>query len=249
VPTVDNLRRLIRADGVEIKGGGLRVTIKDSAEGWVRGKPLRRMLFIVVAGIVLGGVVGTAAGYKIEQNRTSSGVNHLKAQITRAHSIPTATTKPGAKSLVLPAERAGTVTVVRANAITLATKRLGVLRILTTTATQVEDVGGGSKADVKVGGRAIVTIGGDVLLLSGKSLLGRPITNVTSDSFAVAKVNGTGTTTIMFSKVKVIDSVSGAQLSDIKKGSNVLVGGHAPTNGDFTAVEVIVLPPGSGFAR
>ena len=55
--------------------------IKDSTETWVRGKPVQAMVVIGLVGLVIGGLVGVGAGFKIEQNRTKSDVAALKAQI------------------------------------------------------------------------------------------------------------------------------------------------------------------------
>lgn len=226
------------------------MAIKDSADGWVRAKPVQAMVFVVVGGLVVGGVVGLAAGYKIEQNRVASGVNRLKAQISQSHQTKSAATKPAAvKGFGLSNERVGSLTAIGASTISLRTQRLGVLQLHTTSLTQYEQAGSGPQSDITVGSRALLTIGGDVLVLAKGSLLGRPVTKVAHDSFSYAKANTTGTATVAFSHIKALDVLSAASRSDLKKGSDVLVGGRTLSKGDFVVVEVILLPTGSGFAK
>jgi hypothetical protein len=225
------------------------VAIKDSADRWVRDKPVPAMVSIVIAGLVVGGVVGLGAGYKIEQNRVASGVNRLKAQVNAGHRTKTKTTSPAAKRLSLSNERIGSVTAIGTGTIGLRTKRLGVVQVQTTNATQFEKATSGSRSAITVGSRAVLTIGGDVLVFSSGSLLGRQITKVAPNSFTLAKVNSTGPTTVSFAKLKVFDVLSAAQRSDIKQGSSLMVSGHGSTNSGFDAVEVILLPTGSGFAK
>jgi hypothetical protein len=226
------------------------VAIKDSVDRWVRDKPVPAMVSIVIAGLVVGGLVGLGAGYKIEQNRVASGVNRLKAQVNLAHRTKPKTTTPAVKRFSLSTERIGSVTTIGTNTIGLRTKRLGLVQLQTTNATQFEKVTSGSQSAITVGSRAVLTIGGDILVVSSGSLLGRPITKAAHSSFTLGKANATGpTTTVAFSKLKVIDVVSTATRSDIKQASELMVGGHAPSTGSFTAVEVIVLPAGSGFAK
>jgi hypothetical protein len=225
------------------------VAIKDSADGWVRAKPMQAIVFVVVGGLVVGGVIGLAAGYKIEQNRVASGVNRLKAQINQSHQTKSAAKKPAVKGFGLSNERVGSVTAIGTTTISLRTQRFGVLQLHTTSLTKYEQAGTGSHSDITVGSRALVTIGGDVLVLANGSLLGRPITKVAGNSFSYAKANAAGTATIAFSHIKVLDVLSGASRSDVKTGTDVLIGGRTPSKGDFVVDEVIVLPTGSGFAK
>jgi hypothetical protein len=225
------------------------VAIKDSADRWVRDKPVPAMVSIVIAGLVVGGVVGLGAGYKIEQNRVSSGLNRLRAAVNHGHPSNTKTTTPVAKRLSLSSERIGSVTAIATNTIGLRTKRLGLVQVQTTNTTQFEKATGGSRSAITVGSRAVLTIGGDVLVFSSGSLLGRQITKVAANSFTLAKVGSTGPTTVSFAKLKVFDVLSAAKRSDIKQGSALMVSGHGSTNSSFVAVEVILLPAGSGFAK
>jgi len=206
------------------------------------------MVSIVIAGLVVGGVVGLGAGYKIEQNRVSAGVNRLKAQVAQGHRTTPTSTNPAVKRLSLSNERIGSVTAISTDTIGLRTKKLGVVQLQTTNATQFEKAISGSRSAVTVGSRAVLTIGGDVLVFSNGSLLGRSITKVGPNSFTLAKVNSTKATTVAFAKLKVFDVLTAAKRADIKTGSDLMVSGHGSGTG-FVAVEVILLPAGSGFAK
>jgi hypothetical protein len=230
------------------------VAIKDSADQWARGKPMRALLVLLVVGLVLGGLIGSAAGYEIEHHRVASGLKRLRAQTKpgtagEAGTSPVKTGGPGIKTSGLANERVGVVSAIGANEISVRTARLGVLQVHTTSATQFELAKSGSRSDIAAGSRGIVTLTGDLLVLGSKSLLGRAITGVAADSFSVEKVNGSGTTSISFSKLKVIDVLSAATLTDVKIGSEVLVGGRSPSKGDFVAAEVVLLPAKSPFAK
>ena len=57
------------------------MAIKDSAEGWVRGKPVLAMVVVALIGAVVGGVIGLGVGFKVEQSRTRDDVKRLQQQI------------------------------------------------------------------------------------------------------------------------------------------------------------------------
>ena len=226
----------------------MRVAVKDSVANWLRAISTRAMP-LVAMGIATGLVVGIGAGYKIEQNRTQSDVSRLKAQIKQIKHAKSGTTNVAVKRSGPFNQRLGTVTAVGADTIRVATKRLGVVQLHSTSATHFERASLGTKTDITIGRRALLTLSGDVLVLARGSLLGRPITKVASDSFSITKAVGIGTATISFAKVKVIDTTSAVTRSDIKTGTVVLAGGHAAGQRLFDAAEVIVIPAASGFAR
>jgi len=214
------------------------VAIKDSAENWVRGKPMQAMVLIAAAGIVLGGIVGLGAGWKIEQNRTKDDVSRLKAGSGGA--------AVGSGPL---GQRVGKVSAVTDGTLTVVTKKAGTQAVKTTTLTSVEQATKGTPADITVGRRVLLTLNGnDVIVLPAGSKLGRLVSNVTTDSFAVAKPSGARGAQIKTSNVKVVDITAPAKLTDIKSGSLVLAGGRASGKSAFNAAEVIVLPDGSAFA-
>jgi len=209
---------------------------------------------VVAVGLVFGGLVGVGAGYKIEQNRVSSGVKRLNAQLASQSGavapIAQAKTAPVAKKSGFGAERVGKITAVSADSISVATKRLGTLQIHTTSTTKIERAEPGTKTDVAVGRSVLITISGrDVIVLVSGSLLGRPVLKVARDSFSVTKAVGHGTAKVSLAKVTSVDTISAATRADLRNGTDVIVAGHAAGKGNFVAVEVIVLPAGSGFAK
>jgi hypothetical protein len=215
------------------------VAIKDSVENWVRGKPMQAVVLIAAGGIVLGGVVGLGAGWKIEQNRTKSDVKRLKANGSGSLT--------GAGPL---GQRTGKVSSVTNGTLTVVTKKKGTQTVKTTTLTSVEKASKGTPADITVGRRLLLTLNGnDVLVLPQASKLGRLVTSVTTDSFAVAKTDGSRGVNIKTANVKVVDTVAPAKLTDIKSGSAVVAGGRATGKSAFNATEVILLPDGSAFAN
>ncbi|MGO9875608.1 MAG: hypothetical protein ACLPVY_17630 [Acidimicrobiia bacterium] len=219
------------------------MSIKDSAETWVRGAPGQAMILVAAVGIVIGGVAGLGGGFKIEQNRTKADVKQLRAQL-QARAPGTAATAGGSLG-----QRIGKVTDLTAETITLQTKRKGDQAVHTTSTTLFEQLTKGSNADIAVGDRILVTLSGtEVIVLPASSKLGRMVTAVTSTSIALAKGNSARAGSIPINKVRVVDTTTPAQLSDFKAGSEVLAGGRG-TGQNFSAVEVILLPAGSGFTN
>jgi hypothetical protein len=222
------------------------VSIKDSAETWVRGAPGQAMILVAAVGIVVGGVAGLGAGFKIEQNRTRSDVKKLRAELA-TKSSGTGATPTASASL---GQRIGKVTKASGATITVSTKRQGSQKLITSGTTQFEQTAKGSTADIVVGRRVLVTVPGTaVIVLPTTSQLGRTVSSVGSSSFAIAKTNNAKAGSVSMSNIKEVDTVSTATLSSVKVGSDVLAGGRsAATKGSFNAAEVILLPVGSGFA-
>ena len=220
------------------------MSIKESAETWVRGAPSQALVLVAAVGIVLGGVAGLGAGFKIEQSRTRSDVKRLRVQLAQAGSgaTPSPSTALG--------QRIGKITATSAGSITVTTKRQGSQELRTTSTTQFEQAVKGSKADIVVGHRVLVTVAGDsVIVLPDTSRLGRAVTNVGSDSFTIAKTNNAKAGTVPMTSVKVVDTVTTSKPAEFKIGDQVLSGGRTASGKNaFDAVEVILLPAGSGFA-
>jgi hypothetical protein len=228
--------------------GGANVSIKESAETWVRGAPGQALILVAAVGIVIGGVAGLGAGFKIEQNRTRSDVKKLRTELQGAGGAggSGATTPTASASL---GQRIGKVTASSAGTLSLATKRKGAQDVHTTSATQFESLAKGSTADIVVGRRVLVTVPGNaVIVLASTSRLGRAVQTVATDSFTLAKTNNAKAGSIPMNKIKEVDTTTPATLADFKVGSEVLSGGRG-TGQDFSAAEVILLPAGSPFAN
>ena len=215
------------------------MAIKDSAETWVRGKPLQAMTLVAAVGVVLGGLLGLGAGFKIEQNRTKDDVSKLQQQIKAS----------GVTGLGPIGQRAGKVTSTSAASVTIDTKQQGKQEIKTTANTKIEKAVAAGNSDIVVGARVLLTLNGsDVIVLPKGSRLGRLVLAVSSNEFQIAKANGARGGKIPMKNVKHVSTTSTAALSDIKKDASVLAGGRATSKKAFAAVEVILLEPGSGFA-
>ena len=95
----------------------------------------------------------------------------------------------------------------------MATKRQGSQELLTSATTQFEQTVKGTKTDIVVGRRVLVTVSGTaVIVLPAGSQLGRTVSSVGNDSFAIAKTNNAKAGTVPMGSVKEIDTVSTAAL-------------------------------------
>ena len=217
--------------------------IKDSTEDWVRGKPAQAMILVAALGLVVGGVIGLAGGYKIEQSRTKSDVKRLQDQLKGA----VASGAPIGATVKL-GQRVGKVTTVNGTTITLTTNRLGSQQIKTSATTAFEKTAKGTTSDIAVGSRVLVALkGADIVVLPNSSRIGRLVTNVGSANFSIASQKGSRAETIKLAKVKNVSVTTPAGQSDVKVDSEVLAAGRSAGNSTFGAVEVILLPPNNPF--
>lgn len=216
------------------------MAIKDSAETWVRGKPTSALILVAAVGVVIGGLIGLGAGYKIEQSRTKSDVTRLQNQIKAAGVVT------GAGPL---GQRVGKVTATAPDSVMLSTKLQGTQQVKTSATTQFEQAAAGKTSDILVGDRLLLTKNAsDVIVLPKSSKLGRPVLRASATSFQIAKANGSPGQTIPLKDVKTVSTLTPAKIGDIKTNSYVLAGGKSSSKQVFAAVEVILLPTGSGFA-
>jgi hypothetical protein len=219
------------------------MSIKTSADEWVRTGPTRAIAVIAAVGLVIGGLIGVGAGYKIEQSRTRSDVKRLQAQLKAA-----AATGKDTRSGPL-GQRVGKVTAVKTGSITVTTKKRGAQQITTTAATLISKAGKGSIADIVSGRRLLVT--GDaheILVLPRDSRIGRVVAKVGSDFFTIARPNGQTAARIKLVDVKAVSVAQPATAADLKTGVDVVAGGRETSSTVFNAVELVVLPANSGFA-
>jgi len=220
------------------------MSIKTSAEEWVRKGPTQAIAVIAAVGLIVGGLIGLGVGFKVEQSRTKSDVNKLRRELTSKKSSKT--------GVVVGAlgQRVGKVTTTSGTTLTVATKKRGPQTVETSATTLFENAVSGTIADVHSGRRILVVPGGaEIIVLSANSKLGRVVTKVTSASIKIAKGNGFPAGSIKTSDVHRVETVTPAKFSDMTTGKEVLVGGRAKDAKTFTAIEVILLPSGSGFAN
>ena len=221
------------------------MSIKSSADEWVRKGPTQAISVIAAVALVLGLVVGLGVGYKIEQSRTRKDVKRLQAQVKAGGGKGGTGTTGTATS-----QRIGTVTTSTASAITLATKQRGAQTIDTTADTLLEKVAPAKITEVKAGQRVIVTPGGaEIVLLDPSSKLGRVVETVASTSISLSAANGSPASKIKTSSVKKVYKVVPAKTADIVKKALVIASGSAKSQSTFNATEVIVLTPGSAFGK
>jgi hypothetical protein len=158
--------------------------IKDSTENWVRGKPAQAMILIAALGLVVGGVIGLAGGYKIEQSRTKDDVKRLQEQIRAAAA-------QGADVGGPLGQRFGKVTAVKDTTITMSSNEQGSQTVNTSANTAFATTEKGTTSDLTVGSRLLVALNGaNVIVLPKDSRLGRLVTNVGSETFAIARPKG-----------------------------------------------------------
>ncbi len=216
--------------------------IKDSTENWVRGKPAQAMILVAALGLVIGGVIGLAGGYKIEQSRTKSDVKRLQSQIKAA--VAAGADIPG----VAVSQRVGKVTDVKGNTITISSNEQGSQTINTSASTAFETTEKGTPSDITVGSRVLVALNGaNVIVLPKGSKLGRLVTNVGSETFSIARPKGGRPLTIKLEKVKDVSTTTPGDISDVKVDAEILAGGRSASKDVFGAVEVIVLPANNPF--
>jgi hypothetical protein len=214
------------------------VTIKDSAESWVRSKPALAMVAVAAVGLVIGGIVGLGVGYKIEKNRVQKDVQRLQKQL-KSSGTPGTTTKV--------VQRVGQVKGVHGTTLTVHTKLQGDQTISTTSSTPFETTVAAKTADIAVGKKVLVADGGhEVIILGSNSEIGREVTNVNGDGFTVTLKKGK-TANVKTKNVKKVYTLTAGKSSDAKVGTDVIVAGKRSGTNGFQAVEVIVLPTGNKF--
>ena len=216
--------------------------IKDSTDNWVRGKPAQAMILVAALGLVVGGVIGLAAGYKIEKSRTQSDVKRLQNEVKQGVASGTGTGPLG--------QRVGKVTAISGTTITTSTNKNNDQQINTSSTTSFENTATGTTKDITVGSRLLVALNGaNIIVLPKTSHLGRLVTNVGADTFSIARPKGGRPLTIKLSKVKDVSTTTSGAFSDVKKGSEILAGGRSAGKDAFGAVEVIVLPANNPFVN
>ena len=213
------------------------MAIKDSAESWVRSKPVLAMVAVGAIGLVIGGIVGLGVGYKVEKNRVQDDVQRLQRQLQESG----ATTS--SEKVV---QRVGEVKAVSGSTLTVQTKLQGDQEIQTTSAS-FQKTAEGKTTDITEGKKVLVATGGrEVIILSDDSEIGREVTKVTDDAFTVAAKKGKSAD-VQMSNVDKVYTLTTAQSSDAKVGTGVIVAGKRSGTGGFQAVEVIVVPGDSAF--
>jgi hypothetical protein len=225
------------------------VAVKDRMVRWAQSKPVRAIVWVAGIGLLVGAVVGLAAGFKIEQHRVHRDLARLNAQLAGATTAtrPHARSKVGTGSSTFPVERVGNVAATAPGTITLSTKRHGSVLLHLTASTHVDQAVNGAPRDIAVDRHVLVAKGAhDLIVLPTGSKVGRKVTKVANGVASVTKIKGVAQ--LQLSKVQTVDTTSTATPSDIKTGSHVLAWYLPGAKGTPDAVEIIILPAGSAFA-
>jgi hypothetical protein len=218
------------------------MSIKTSADEWVRKGPTQAIAVIAAVGLVVGALIGLGVGFKIEQSRTKSDVTKLQKQLKSK--TPTKGPVTGALG-----QRVGKVTATNPTSITVTTKQRGAQTLTTTAKTVIEKATPGTIADVHTGLRVLVTVGAkEMIVLPATSKLGRVVTKVGSDLIKIGKSNGLPAGSFKTADVHLVSVAKPATAADVSTGDSILVGGSAKSTSTFAAAEIIVLPASSGFA-
>jgi len=218
------------------------MSIKTSADEWVRKGPTQAIAVVAAAGLVLGVLIGFGVGFKVEQSRTRSDVKKLQARLKSIGPKKTASGPLG--------QRVGTVSATSGSTITVTTKKRGAVAVATTAKTVFESTKRGTIADVQSGRRILVTAGGnEIIVLPVASKLGRVVSAVANDFITIAKGNSAPAAKLDTPDVHRVSTVVPAKLADVGKGDNVLAGGTSTGDKTFSATEVILLPLDSGFTK
>jgi hypothetical protein len=219
------------------------MSIKTSADEWVRKGPTQAVAVVAAAGLVLGVLIGFGVGFKVEQSRTKSDVKKLQARLR-------ATTGPKTTANGPVGQRVGTVSATSGTTITVTTTKRGAVAVATTAKTVFESTKRGTIADVQSGRRILVTAGGnEIIVLPVASKLGRVVSAVANDFITIAKGSSAPAAKLDTPDVHLVSTVVPATLADVGKGDNLIAGGTSTGDKTFAATEVILLPPDSGFTK
>jgi hypothetical protein len=213
------------------------VTIKNAVEGWVRSKPVLAMVAVAAVGLVVGGIVGLGAGYKVEKNRVRDDVQRLQRQLKDAGATATS------EKVV---QRVGEIKAVSGATLTVKTRLQGDQDVETTSATFRKTVEG-TVDDIAVGKKVLVATGArEVIILDEGTEIGHAVTAVTDEGFTVALDKGRSAD-VETSNVDKVYTLTTAESSDAKVDTGVVIAGKRVGSEGFQATEVIVLPTDSAF--
>jgi hypothetical protein len=215
-------------------------TRRDSAgrmSDWARRTPGAAVAVVGAVALLIGTAVGFGIGYKVEQSRTRADVTRLKQNV--ASLTPTTTTATGAF-----ARRAGRVTAVTSNSLTV-TLADGKHLTITTTSAAVDQATKGTRSDLAAGRRLLATPKvREILVLPIGSKVGLPVTAVANGVVTVTSPKGRNTK-LKTTNDTVVDVASRGTGSDLAVGANIVAFGQGTP---FDAVEIIIVPGGSAFA-
>ncbi len=204
-----------------------------------------------VAILIVGLVVGLAAGYKIEQTRVKNDVKKVKESAkAKASSGGTTSSSTSSQSSGATLRVVGTVDSATSGSVSIPVG--GTTRHITISPdTVVVKANSGSASDVTPGSRVVVktkpgslTDASEVIVLPADAKLGTTVEAATPTSLTITSggkkltINTQGAT---------VETVTAAQASDITSGAKVVAQTRESGSSTLTATEIIVLPSTSTF--
>lgn len=205
-----------------------------SGTGWRQRSTgfLASVAAIVLIVVLLGGM---AIGYEIEKSRVKS---------------PATTGVKKASKKATPIREVGTVTATTPNSISITLAKGAKRKIAFTKGTIVVKAAPGAGSDIAANVKVIFSGAGSltkakaVIVLPNSARLGTMVTAADGNTMSlksgakVVKITTTGAT---------VEKVSQATIADVVKGAKVMVQAVRTKAGPVVALEIIVLPSGSGF--
>jgi hypothetical protein len=195
--------------------------------------------------LVVGLVVGLAAGYKIEQQRTKDDLK--KAEAASKGSSSGTKGSAGATNVRL----VGKVGVTAPDSVTLTVDGTKTMKFLTTPTTIVVKASPGTASDITKDSRVVwkpksgqLTQAEEVIVLPASAKLGSPVVSATPTSMTF-KSNGKDVTVSI--EGATVLKVSTAKKDDITTGGKVVAQTRRTNPSTLSATEVIVLPSSSKF--
>lgn len=230
----------------ESSAGGLAHRIRGMSSGALFGSAA----LILVVGLL----VGLAAGYKIEQGRVKNDVKNVKKEAATKSSTTTVTTgsgsTSGSTSRILRVT--GTVDTTAPDLVTVTAAGGSKRKVATDSATIVVKTSPGTASDITKGSKVVVqakpgslTDAAEVVVLPSKAKLGTSVVSVTPTSMTI---RSNGKDLAINIQGATIETVANVQASDIAVGDKVIAQARE-TKPNVTATEIIILPSSSAFVR
>jgi hypothetical protein len=227
-------------------GGGTEP--KPTFADQIKGMSFGALIGSAVAILVVGLVIGLAAGYKIEQTRTKNDVNRLKEANKATGSKPSKNAPP--PTATTSVRLAGTVGTATNGTVTLS-GGTSPQTFQTDTTTAVVRATPGSASDITAGQRVVwqgksgqLTQAAEVIVLPADAKIGSVVVSATPTSMQITSSNGNLT---INTSGATVDKVTTAALTDVTPGNKIVAQARLAGSTD-TAIEIILLPSSSKFA-
>jgi len=220
-------------------------TTSSGLAGRIKSMSVGALVVSAAVILVVGLVVGLAAGYKIEQQRTKDDLK--KAESASKGSGSGTKGSAGATNVRL----VGKVGVTAPDSVTLTVDGSKTMKFLTTPTTIVVKASPGSASDITKDSRVIwkakagsLSEAEEVIVLPANAKLGSQVVSATPTSMTI-KNNGKEIT--VSTQGASVFKVATAKTGDITTGGKVVAQTRRTNASTLSATEVIVLPSSSKF--